>query len=102
MITLDELIGKKAQEYRKKELEMTQEEVAKKIGVTTQTIKNFEAGRFHSAKVFSGYVDLGLKVPELIWQKGDNMSDYEYQLLDEEVARWEEELEREREEESYE
>lgn len=30
------------------------------------------------------------------------MSDYEYQLLDEEVARWEEELEREREEESYE
>ena len=30
MITLDELIGKKAQEYRKKELEMTQEEVAKR------------------------------------------------------------------------
>lgn len=67
MVSLDEIIGRKAQDYRKKELKLTQEEVAKKIGVTTQTIKNFEAGRFHSAKVFSGYVDLGMKVPELIW-----------------------------------
>lgn len=30
------------------------------------------------------------------------MSDYEYQLLDELVASWEEEREKEREEESYE
>ena len=64
-IDYDKLIGIYAKKYRQEILELTQDEISAKIGVTKQTISNFESGRFHSSKVFDGYCNLGMPYPFL-------------------------------------
>lgn len=60
----DILIGEFARKFRVEKLNISQQEMASRIGVTRQTINNFELGRFHSYKAFDGYMRLGMPYPD--------------------------------------
>lgn len=65
MNNFDKVIGTYAKEYRKNILNLSQAEMASKLGVSRLSINNFETGRHHSYKIFNGYMSLGMPYPTM-------------------------------------
>lgn len=65
MTHTDELIGKYARNFRITQLNISQQEMADRIGMSRQSINNFEQGRNHSYKAFNAYMKLGMTFPQL-------------------------------------
>lgn len=55
-------LARKSKDFRESVLKKTQKEVADIVGVSSQTVSNFESGRNMSFFVFNYYLEQGMKV----------------------------------------